>query len=158
MAVRSLDYLSLDTSQAEVKVFLVSCVDLLQKLAVSTAQKSDIITRTLDSLFVLARTALNVQDPRTYVPAFEYLGGAVPILDSALQDADVDHANSMRRISETYYNIAESLYQVTRYGAAVQCWQCHMFACVLHKCHETWLASVQFQCGITQIITGHGHA
>ena len=33
-----------------------------------------------------------------------------------------------------------------------QCWQCHMFPCVLHKCHETWLTSVQFQCGITQIV------
>ena len=49
----------------------MSCVDLLEKLAVFAAQKSDIITRVLDSLFVLARmlarTALNVQDPRTYV-------------------------------------------------------------------------------------------
>ena len=45
-----------------------------------------------------------------------------------------------------------------RQGSSDQCWQCYMFACVLHKCHETWLASVQFQCGITQIITGHGHA
>ena len=53
----------------------MSCVDLLQKLAVSAARKSDIITPALDSLFVLARTALNVQDPRTYVPAFEHLGG-----------------------------------------------------------------------------------
>ena len=59
----------------EVKAFLVSCVDVLQKLAVSAARKSDIITRALDSLFVLARTALNVQDPRTHVPAFEHSGG-----------------------------------------------------------------------------------
>ena len=46
----------------EVKAFLMSCVDLLQKLVFSAARKSDIITRALDSLFVLARTALNVQD------------------------------------------------------------------------------------------------
>ena len=46
-------------------------------------------------------------------------GGAVSILDSAPQDADVDHANYMRCISGTYYNIAGSLYQATRYGAAV---------------------------------------
>ena len=58
----------------EVKAFLVSCVDLLEKLAVFAARKSDIITRVLDSLFVLARTALNVQDPRTYVPALSISG------------------------------------------------------------------------------------
>jgi len=92
VAVKSLDSLSTDTSRTEVKAFVVSCVDLLQKLAVSAARKSDIITRALDSLFVLARTTLNVQDPRTYVPAFEHLGGAVSILDSVPQDADVDHA------------------------------------------------------------------
>lgn len=119
MAVKSLDSLSTDTSRTEVKAFVVSCVDLLQKLAVSAARKSDIITRALDSLFALARTTLNVQDPRTYVPAFEHLGGAVSILDSVPQDADVDHANYMRCISGTYYNISGSLYQATRYGAAV---------------------------------------
>ena len=119
MAVKSLDSLSTDTSWTGVKAFVVSCADLLQKLAVSAARKSDIITRALDSLFVLARTTLNVQDPRTYVPAFEHLGDAVSILDSVPQDADVDHANYMRCISGTYYNISGSLYQATRYGAAV---------------------------------------
>ena len=78
MAVKSLDSLSTDTSRMEVKAFLVSCVDLLQKLAVSAARKSDIITRALDSLFVLARTTLNVQDPRTYVPALSIFGVRYP--------------------------------------------------------------------------------
>ena len=119
MAVKSLDSLSTDTSRTEVEAFLVSCVDLLQKLAVSAARTSDIITRALDSLFVLARTALNVQDRRTYVPAFEHLGGALSILDSVPQEANVGHANYMRCISGTYYNISGSLYQATRYGAAV---------------------------------------
>ena len=119
MAVKYLDSLSTDTSRTEVEAFLVSCVDLLQKLAVSAARKSDIITRALDSLFLLARTTLNVQDPRTYVPAFEHLGGALSILDSVPQDANVGQANYMRCISGTYYNIAGSLYQATRYGAAV---------------------------------------
>ena len=88
----------------------MSCVDLLQKLAVSVARKSDIITRALESLFVLARTTLNVQDPRTYVPAFEHIGGAVSILDSVPQDAGVDYANYMRCISGIYYNFAGLLY------------------------------------------------
>ena len=100
----------------EVEAFVVSCVDLLQKLAVSAVQKSDIITH---SLFVLTCTAVNVQDPRTYVPSFEHLGGAVFILNSMPQDADVDHVNYMRCISGTYYNIAGSLYQARQYGAAV---------------------------------------
>ena len=119
MAVKSHDSLSTDTSRTEVKAFLVSCVDVLQKLAVSAARKSDIITHALDSLFVLAHTTLNVQDPRAYVPAFEHLGGAVSILDSVPQEANVGHANYMRCISGTYYNISGSLYQATRYGAAV---------------------------------------
>ena len=93
MAVKSLNSLSTHTSWTEVKAFLVSCVDLLQKLAVSAARKSDIITRGLDSLFLLACTAVNVQDPRTYVPAFEHLGGAVSILDSVPQDAGVHQEN-----------------------------------------------------------------
>ena len=45
--------------------------------------------------------------------------GAVSILDSVPQDADVDHANYMCCVSGIYYNIAGSLYQATRYGAAV---------------------------------------
>ena len=118
MAIKYLNYLSTDTSWMEAKVFLMSCVNLLQKLAVSAAQKSDIITRMLDSLFVLACTTINVQDPRTYVPAFEHLRGAGFILDSVPQDAGVDYANYMRCILGTYYNIAGSLYQATRYGAA----------------------------------------
>ena len=68
---------------------------------------------------MLACTTLNVQDPRTYVPAFEHLGGAVSILDSVPQDAGVDHANYIRFISGTYYNIAGLLYQATRYSTAV---------------------------------------
>ena len=110
MAIKSLDSLSPDTSRAEVKAFLVSCVDLLQKLAVSAARKFDIITRALDSLFVLARTALNVQDPRT-----------LPLSISGVQYPSLIlcHTNYMCCISGTYYNIAGSLYQATRYGAAV---------------------------------------
>ena len=104
MAVKSLDSLSTDTSRMEVEAFLVSCVNLLQKLAVSAAQKSDIITRALDSLFLLARTTLNVWDPRTYVPAFEHLEGALSILDCVPQEANVGHANYMCCISGAYYN------------------------------------------------------
>ena len=84
MAIKSLDSLSTDTFQMRVKSFLVGCVVLLQKLAVSAAGKSD-NTRALDSRFVLARTTLNAQDPRVYVPAFEHPGSAISILDSVPQ-------------------------------------------------------------------------
>ena len=97
----------------------------IQPLGVSIAR--DALTRTLDTLFNLSRTSLNVQDPQTFVPAFEYLSTAAAILetvsvDSFLADADnelVDMANYMRCVSGAFYNVAGSLYQATRYGAAV---------------------------------------
>ena len=87
----------------------------------------DALTRALDTLFILSRTNLNVQDPQTFIPAFEYLSTAAAILDaisidSSSADADgeiVDMANYMRCVSGAFYNVAGSLYQATRYGAAV---------------------------------------
>lgn len=87
----------------------------------------DGLTRALDTLFVLSRTDLNVQDPRTFVPAFEYLSTAVAVLDTVPIDSflaeddneTVDMANYTRCVSGAFYNVAGSLYQATRYGAAV---------------------------------------
>lgn len=87
----------------------------------------DTLTRTLDTLFILSRTILNVQDPRTFVPAFDYLSTAATILDSIPEDSFlaepdneiVDVANYTRCVSGAFYNVAGSLYQATRYGNAV---------------------------------------
>ena len=75
-AVESLSSLYTDISRMEVKAFVLACVDLLQKHAVSAARKFN-IARALNSLFVLAHTTLDVQDPSAYVSAFEHFGGAI---------------------------------------------------------------------------------
>lgn len=88
----------------------------------------DVLTRTLDTLFVLSRTGLIVNDPSTFVPAFEHLSHAVRILDSIPSDRfplspseeeAVDIANYTRCVSGAFYNLACSLYQVSKYGNAV---------------------------------------
>ena len=75
-AVESLSSLYTNTSRMEVKAFVLACVDLLQKHAVSAARKFN-IARALNSLFVLAHTTLDVQDPSAYASAFEHFGGAI---------------------------------------------------------------------------------
>ena len=87
----------------------------------------DVLTRTLDTLFVLSRTGLTVNNPTTFVPTFEHLSRAVRILDSILPDRfplssigeTVDFANYTRCVSGAFYNLAGSLYQASRYGNAV---------------------------------------
>jgi separase len=87
----------------------------------------DVLTRTLDTLFVLSRTGLIANDPTTFIPAFEYLCRAVRILDSIPPDRfplspieeTVDIANYTRCVSGAFYNLAGSLYQTSKYGNAV---------------------------------------
>ena len=93
----------------------------------SATSTRDVLTRTLDTLFVLSRTGLIVNEPTTFVPTFEYLSRAVRILDSIPPDKfplapveeAVDIANYTRCVSGAFYNLAGSLYQVSRYGNAV---------------------------------------
>ena len=87
----------------------------------------DFLTRSIDTLFVLSRTKLNVTNPQTFVPAFEHLKLATTILStvplsrfpSDSPDESVDIANYTRCISGAFYNLAGSLYQAMRYGSAV---------------------------------------
>ncbi len=80
----------------------------------------------LDTLFVLARVKLKINDPTTFTPSFEFLSQAKSILDSitfspelvpSLPDFDI--ANYTRCVSGAFYNIAGTLYQATRCGNAV---------------------------------------
>ena len=76
---------------------------------------------------MLSRTGLIVNDPTTFVPAFEHLSRAVRILDSippdrfplSPSDEAVDIANYTRCVSGAFYNLAGSLYHVSKYGNAV---------------------------------------
>lgn len=75
----------------------------------------------------MSKTKLNVNEPSSFVAAFDTLSRAVAILDTVQQDRfpispssqSVDVANYMRCISGAFYNIAGSLYQANRYGNAV---------------------------------------
>lgn len=87
----------------------------------------DVLTRTLDTLFVLSRTGLIINDPTTFVPAFEHLCRAERILESIppvrfplspIEEA-VDIANYTRCVSGAFYNLTGSFYQASKYGNAV---------------------------------------
>ena len=86
-----------------------------------------LLTRCLDTLFVLSRTQLIPTNPTTFVPAFDLLSRAATILESVPGDKfplasvedSVDIANYTRCVSGAFYNLAGSLYQATRYGNAV---------------------------------------
>ena len=88
----------------------------------------DVLHRSVDTLFVLARVTLKVMDPRTFIPAFELLSqassilNAIPLGDSSvspLTREKLDITNYVRCISGAFYNLAGILYQGTRYGNAV---------------------------------------
>lgn len=88
----------------------------------------DILHRSIDTLFVMARVTLKVTDPRTFIPAFDLLSQATFILNSipvddspssAPREERFDVANYARCISGAFYNLASVLYQGTRYGNAV---------------------------------------
>lgn len=85
------------------------------------------MTRLLDTLFVLARMTISAIDPRTYIPAYDYLqkGSTVlnavppPTPDGSDPDEIIDTANYMRCISGAWHNLSGVLYQAGRHGAAV---------------------------------------
>lgn len=95
--------------------------------ACDAASTRDLLTRCLDTLFVLSRTQLIPTNPTTFVPAFDLLSRAATILESVPGDKfpiapmkdTVDIANYTRCVSGAFYNLAGSLYQATRYGNAV---------------------------------------
>ena len=86
----------------------------------------DPLTRLLDTLFVLARLKLKINDPTTFILSYEFLSQASSILNSitispetAPSPPELDIANYTRCVSGAFYNIAGTLYQATRYGNAV---------------------------------------
>lgn len=93
----------------------------------TAASTRDLLTRSIDTLFVMSKTKINVNEPSSFVSAFDSLSRAVAILDTVQQDRfpisppdqSVDVANYTRCISGAFYNIAGSLYQANRYGNAV---------------------------------------
>ena len=89
---------------------------------------ADKMSSALDTLFVLGRTSLVPSDYETYNVAFEYLIRAkklVSISASTSPPPKLDlgakeRANLMRCVSGAFHNLAGTLYQDGKYGAAVR--------------------------------------
>ena len=80
----------------------------------------DILTRTLDTIFVLAKSKLKPANPRTHVPAHEYLLEAVSIVQPIpLSNESIDTPNYVRCISGAFHNLAGTMYQAGRHGTAI---------------------------------------
>ncbi|KAF8986511.1 peptidase family C50-domain-containing protein [Cyathus striatus] len=112
-----------------IRKVLELCVSSLQR-ALPSAQKapaiSDIVTRLLDTLFVLSRTTLQVEDPRTYMSSYDYLSQGKSVLlglctsqDNYACSANMDIGNFIRCLSGAFHNMSGSLYQAGRYGHAI---------------------------------------
>ncbi|KAG6866775.1 hypothetical protein C0991_011434 [Blastosporella zonata] len=80
---------------------------------------ADLLTRSLDTSFVLARARLITSDPRTYIPAHDLLTKATALLEPRVPDLTVDIPNYLRCISGAFHNLAGTLYHAGRYGSAV---------------------------------------
>jgi separase len=89
----------------------------------------DLLTEALDTLFLLARTSLDPRDAQTYGRAFDFLARATELLrlregkdvcEPASNTKTESQANLVRCVSGAFYNLAGTLYQESRYGAAVR--------------------------------------
>ncbi|EAU89520.1 cysteine-type endopeptidase [Coprinopsis cinerea okayama7 len=103
---------------------------------------SDVLSRALNTLFLLARTTLDTRDMESCIPAYDYLEEGVGICDGVVRHESrrsspqsqgggedgnevgrskqqLDIPNYLRCISGAFYNLAGRLYQAQRFGAAV---------------------------------------
>ncbi|KAG1823730.1 peptidase family C50-domain-containing protein [Suillus subaureus] len=84
----------------------------------------DILTASLDSLFILARIRLKCDDPDTYTPTLDLLNHTMVLLNSTPDHLNAipvsARANYTRCISGAYHNLAGTLYQCSKYGGAVR--------------------------------------
>ncbi|KAF8075942.1 cysteine peptidase C50 [Lyophyllum atratum] len=93
---------SLHDADNPLQLLLLEIANVLQQQCSSPQADSDTFTRTLDTLFVLARTQLLPSDPRTYVPAHDTLTKASELLEPRIADPT-----------------AGTLYQAGRHGGAI---------------------------------------
>jgi len=79
---------------------------------------SDLTTRTLDSLFTLAKVTSKVQDTETHTATYDYLGKAATII-ATVDSSGITLANYLRCLSGAYHNFAGSMYQAGIYGSTI---------------------------------------
>ncbi|KAJ7510027.1 cysteine peptidase C50 [Mycena galericulata] len=118
-AIKFLDNEGAQPTRSSVQALLETLVDVLED-ALRAKPTADLITAVLDTLFVLARTKLNVQDPRTQAPSYDVLRRAVALLDIEIEDVAADKATYVRCISGAFHNLAGTLYQAGKHGAAIR--------------------------------------
>ncbi|KAF9528394.1 peptidase family C50-domain-containing protein [Crepidotus variabilis] len=134
MSVSSPDATSSKLDDA-LRILLICFVDCFEALLSSSPSEPtrpmtqtttlDIVTRTLDTLFILSRTGMKANDPTTFVPGFELLMRGKAVLENQSSPSTnentlcLERANLRRCISGAFYNIAGMLYQAMRYGNAV---------------------------------------
>ncbi|KAJ7097786.1 cysteine peptidase C50 [Mycena belliarum] len=119
----AIKFLSNDSNQAhyasEVQALLESLADI-SECVLKEKPTADAVTAVLDTLFVLARTKLNVHDPRTHGPPHTILKRATALLDIEVKDVAADKATYARCISGAFHNIAGTLYQAGKHAAAIR--------------------------------------
>ncbi|KAF8623833.1 hypothetical protein AX15_006159 [Amanita polypyramis BW_CC] len=118
------DY-SLQDARTTLLQLLEEIVNLFDRISLAHPVNG-LYTRALDTLFNLARTTLVVHDPRSHVLAYKYIDKAIKLLRFNQEGSNIitglsrkDLANYVRCISGTLYNLAGSLYQDGKYGAAI---------------------------------------
>ena len=94
---------------------------------VAQKRTPDLLTQSLDTIFALARTGLNVADPRTHDAAYDHLERAVVILrigedvdSKPSESGSADIPNYARCVLGAFHNLAGTLYQGGKHGLAVR--------------------------------------
>ncbi|KAI0089987.1 peptidase family C50-domain-containing protein [Irpex rosettiformis] len=98
-------------------------VDMLSNILTSAdTGHAELLTCTLDSLFTLAKSALDTNKPRSIDISFNYLSRALALVTSTSETCvgSDDVANFLRCISGAFHNLGATLYQAGHYSHAVR--------------------------------------
>ncbi|KAJ7632765.1 cysteine peptidase C50 [Roridomyces roridus] len=118
-AIKFIDNETMLPHRPDVLTLLEVLCEMLQE-SLRVKPTADSITAVLDTIFALARTKLNVQDPRTHAAPYDLLKRATTFLEIDIGDAAADKPSYARCISGAFHNLAGSLYQAGKHGAAIR--------------------------------------
>ncbi|KAF7363579.1 Cysteine peptidase C50 [Mycena sanguinolenta] len=108
-AIKFLDSHTASGHVVDIQALLETLADILEH-ALKEKPTADGITAVLDTLFVLARTKLNVHNPHTHGPPHAFLKRAAAFLDIDCDDVTADKATYARCISGAFHNLAGRVY------------------------------------------------
>ncbi|KAJ7271936.1 peptidase family C50-domain-containing protein [Mycena haematopus] len=118
-AIKFLDNDTASVHTVDIQALLETFADILEH-ALKSKPTADGVSAVLDTLFVLARTKLNVHNPHTHGPPHAFLKRAAAFLDIDFDDGTADKATYARCISGAFHNLAGTLYQASQYGTAIR--------------------------------------